>query len=122
MNDVSSKFVLIADDYDAAVKLIAELLECGTPYETKWAKDGQEAFDLARERWPYGCLLDIDMPRLNGVQAARQMRELFHEHRPLLIAMTGRADTDAAVLSGVFDRVLKKPVEISDLVRALSVV
>jgi CheY-like chemotaxis protein len=111
------KFILIADDYDDAARLLSELVEVQTPYETVSAKDGREALEIAARRKPNVALLDIDMPHIGGIETARQLREQFGERRPLLIAMTGRADPNEVALSGMFDHVLKKPLDLAELLQ-----
>lgn len=109
------KLVLIADDYDDSAQLIADLVEHASHHEAVAAKDGAEAVELALRRRPDVAILDIDMPRIDGIGAARAMREAFGEQRPLLIAFTGGVRADDATFSGQFDHVLKKPVAIDRL-------
>jgi two-component system OmpR family response regulator len=115
----SGKLVLIADDYEDLAQVVAELLECDTLYKTVSAQDGQAALDLALRHRPDACLLDIDMPGLDGMEVARRIREHFKEHSPYLIAVTGRADFNAVVLTGRFDVALQKPVDLKELLHAL---
>ena len=119
MSSASSRLILIADDYDDAAKLMAELVELTTPYETVAAKDGREALELARQRRPDVAILDIDMPQIGGIEAARMLRSEFGRNRPLLIASTGGMHADEAERSGMFDHVFKKPIGIMTLLRIL---
>jgi two-component system CheB/CheR fusion protein len=114
------KLILIADDYDDAAALMAELVQHATPYEAIAAKDGREAIDLAQQRRPDVAILDIDMPQIGGIEVARILRSEFGENRPLLIALTGGTHTDDAQLSGMFDHVFRKPIGTMTLLRVLA--
>jgi response regulator NasT len=56
------------------------------------ARDGVEAVDLAREHAPDVILLDLDLPRLDGVQATRQ---ILDERDVPIVALTGHSNQSA---------------------------
>jgi CheY-like chemotaxis protein len=81
--------VLVADDNrDAATSLATMLDLLGN--QTQTAFDGLEAVELAPVFRPDLILLDIGMPRLNGYDAARRIREQPWGRRVVLVALTGR--------------------------------
>ena len=55
------------------------------------ARDGVEAVDLAREHQPDVILLDLDLPRLDGVQATRQ---ILGERAVPIVALTGHSNRE----------------------------
>lgn len=66
--------ILIADDHEVARRGIRALLESHPGWEVcAEAKDGREAVELAAATKPDLILLDIGMPNLNGLEAARQI-------------------------------------------------
>jgi DNA-binding NarL/FixJ family response regulator len=66
--------ILIADDHEVVRRGIRSLLESHSSWEICGeAKDGREAVDLCQELNPDLVLLDIGMPNLNGLDAARQI-------------------------------------------------
>jgi len=66
--------ILIADDHEVARKGIRALLESHPGWEVcAEAKDGRDAVELAASTKPQLVLLDIGMPNLNGLEAARQI-------------------------------------------------
>lgn len=68
------KRILIADDHSLIVAAVASLLE--PAYEVVGrAKDGRELVAEAKRLRPDAVVLDIGMPELNGVEAARQISE-----------------------------------------------
>jgi CheY-like chemotaxis protein len=66
--------VLIVDDDQFIRKLIATTLEDVSEFELHEAADGVEALEVAQRERPSLVFLDVDMPRLNGIEACRQLR------------------------------------------------
>jgi CheY-like chemotaxis protein len=120
--ETARKLVLVADDYDEAARLLAEALGWAAQCDTMYARDGVEALQLADKRRPDAAILDIDMPRLGGIEAARLLRERFVDQRPLLIALTGKTCIADVQLSGMFDFVERKPIEMTELVKLLQTI
>jgi CheY-like chemotaxis protein len=67
--------VLIVDDDQFIRKLVATTLEDVSEFELHEAADGLEAIEVAKRERPTLVFLDVDMPRLNGIEACRQLRE-----------------------------------------------
>jgi CheY-like chemotaxis protein len=67
--------VLIVDDDQFIRKLIATTLEDVAEFDLHEAADGVEALEVARQTRPSLIFLDVDMPRLNGIETCRQLRE-----------------------------------------------
>ncbi len=66
--------ILVVDDEERNLKLMEALL-APLGHEVILARDGQEALDKARSDHPDLILLDIQMPKLNGFEAAKQLKE-----------------------------------------------
>ncbi|HZC24066.1 MAG TPA: response regulator transcription factor [Candidatus Binatia bacterium] len=80
--------ILIADDHELARNGIRALLESHAGWEVCGeAKDGRETVDLAASLRPDIVLLDIGMPNLNGLEAARQILAIFPEVAILILTM-----------------------------------
>lgn len=87
--------ILIADDHEVARRGIRALLEGHPGWEVCGeAKDGREAIELANTTDPDLILLDIGMPKLNGLEAARQILAGDPEAAILILTMH---DTDHVV-------------------------
>lgn len=113
--------ILIADDNRDAVESLALLLEL-TGYNVERAYDGLEAVAVAEHYRPDLVLLDIGMPKLDGYEACRRIREQPWGHDMLIVALTGWGQEDDRRRSqgAGFDHHLLKPVARSDLLRLLA--
>jgi two-component system CheB/CheR fusion protein len=103
--------ILVADDNEDAATSLKVLL--GAMGNTVYvAHDGQEAVDLADRHRPEVVLLDIGMPKMNGYEAARAIREKPWGRHTILIAVTGWGQEEDKRKSreAGFDRHLVKPV------------
>ena len=108
----SGRRVLVVDDNrDAAISLATLLELMGN--ETRTAYDGLEALEVGAAFRPDLILLDIGMPRLNGYDTARRVREQPWGKAVTLIALTGwgqEEDRRRSAEAG-FDTHVVKPVE-----------
>lgn len=108
--------ILVVDDHVDAAELLAELLE-HLGHETRVAFDGPSALEIVRTFHPDLALLDIGLPRMDGYELARRLRELPSLRQTRLVALTGfggPADREGSAAAG-FDAHLVKPIEISQL-------
>ena len=69
-----TRTILIVDDDPLIRKLIVTTLEDVAGFRLVEAGDGEEALGTAATEHPEIVFLDIDMPRLNGLEACRQIR------------------------------------------------
>jgi adenylate cyclase len=109
--------ILIVDDNDANRDiLIARLGAHG--YELVQAADGEEAIAVAKERLPDLILLDVMMPRLDGIEACRRLKSDPALPFMPIILVTAKADTRDVVagLEAGADEYLTKPIDQSALV------
>jgi DNA-binding NarL/FixJ family response regulator len=87
--------ILIADDHEVARRGIRALLESHPGWEVcAEARDGRDAVELAIDTKPNVVLLDIGMPNLNGLEAARQILAALPDAAILILTMH---DTDTMV-------------------------
>jgi PAS domain S-box-containing protein len=112
--------VLVVDDNRDAADTLAILLQMQGA-EVRAAHDGREAVEAAEVFHPDAVILDIGMPRLNGYDAARRIRQLPGGSDVVLIAATGwgqDGDKQLAREAG-FDHHLVKPVDPAALLQLL---
>ena len=111
--------VLIAED-ESLIRLdLKAMLERAGLEVVAEARDGAEALDLARSEQPDLAILDVKMPKLDGIEAARKM--LDERPIPIVIvsAFTERVLVERAAEAGVFGY-LAKPFREHDLLPAVA--
>lgn len=111
--------VLIADDDVDSARVLAELLPylCLEPVTIIVAFDGGQAVRLATGAVkPHVVVMDIEMPVMDGFQAASAIKLALEDLCPLLIAVSGNLDrVEFAARGGLFDHALGKPVQVGML-------
>jgi PAS domain S-box-containing protein len=113
--------VLVVDDnLDSAESLSMVLSMLG--YETQMAHDGLEAVRSAERQRPRVVLLDIGLPKLNGHDAARQIRQQPWGRDMLLIALSGWGQEEDRRKSreAGFDHHFVKPVDFEVLTELIA--
>ncbi len=112
--------VLLADDHAVVRKGIREFLE-EDPEITVVAEagDGGEAFRLVGEHHPDVAVLDIQMPRVTGIEATRQIKAAFPDVRVLILTAYEDDPYVFALLRAGADGYLLKSADPDDLVRAV---
>ena len=114
--------VLIADDHPANREL-ARLFLTGCGAEVTEADDGQAAVALAADRPFDAILMDVRMPRLDGVGALQLIQSMPGPNAETpIIAYTADASPDeiARLMAQGFDSVVVKPVDASQLITAVA--
>src|SRR6476619_5638878 len=101
--------VLIVDDHPDAAELISELMTFWG-HECQMALCARDALAVAKVFEPELVLLDIDLPDLSGNDLLVELCNLFSQHRPFAVAITGWPDVGSGSLAAGFDRCLTKPV------------
>jgi CheY-like chemotaxis protein len=115
-----SRRVLVVDDNLDAAEGLSMLLSL-RGHQVSTAYDGHGALEKARVTPPDVVLLDIGLPRLDGFEVARRLREEHPDRPMLLVALTGygqERDRLRARKAG-FDHHLLKPVRLEMLEQLL---
>ena len=115
--------VLIVDDFDPWRRFVADLLErSDDEFTYTFASDGLEAIRKASELRPSVIVMDIALPWLNGIEAARQIRRITPESK--IMFMSSLSDPElvrAALRAGGRGYVLKSDAH-GSLLRGLGAV
>jgi DNA-binding NarL/FixJ family response regulator len=109
IENLMAKRVLIADDNPLIRKMLCELFEREDDYDLcAEAKNGREAIELALKHRPHLIILDLAMPVLNGLEAARELKKIM-PNVPIIL-FTQHADTGITLLESRvnIDRVVSK--------------
>lgn len=112
--------IVIADDEALICMDLREMLEEAGHEVVGIGSDGVEALDLVKEKKPDLVILDVKMPRLDGIQAARM---IAHDNLAPVVLLTAFGDEDMiekAKKSMVFGYVMK-PVEEKTLFPAIQI-
>lgn len=113
--------VLVVDDNVDNAESLANLLQM-MGYETQTANDGVQAVEAAQDYLPSAVFLDIGLPEMNGLEAARLIRKQLTGKDMLLVALSGwgqEEDLRKSKEAG-FDYHFVKPVGIETLTELLS--
>ena len=104
--------ILVVDDSVDSADSLSMLLQING-HDTRTAFDGVEAVECAGEFRPQVILLDIGLPRLNGYDACRQIREQPWGQDMTIIALTGwgQDEDKQRTLDAGFDGHIVKPVD-----------
>jgi signal transduction histidine kinase/PAS domain-containing protein/ActR/RegA family two-component response regulator len=114
------RILVVDDNRDAAISMAT--LFGALSYETRTAFDGLEAIQIATDFRPAIVLLDIGMPRLNGYETCRRMRQQPWGRNMVMVALTGwgRDEDQQRSKAAGFDFHLVKPVDPTKLSHLLT--
>lgn len=116
MSENGHPLILIADDDPDILELVSFRLE-RAGYEVLQARNGEEAVQVAIARRPDLAILDVMMPRLDGYEATRRLREHEETRRMPVILLTARVQEEdiARGFEAGADDYVKKPFSPQDL-------
>jgi DNA-binding NarL/FixJ family response regulator len=115
--------ILIGDDHTMFRQGLRELLERKGGFNIVGeAQNGLEAVDLARQHTPAIALLDISMPGLTGIEAARQIGQISPETRTVILTMHRDERTVLEALRAGANAYLLKDADASELIDAIRLV
>jgi CheY-like chemotaxis protein len=114
------KQVLVADDNPTNVGLLVALLE-PLGFDVRTARNGREVLQLAVERPPDLVLLDLVMPEMDGLEAARKMRELpqLNSTRIVGVSATVTSSERKQAFTAACDAFLGKPIQVRQLLKTM---
>ncbi len=113
--------ILVVDDNRDSVESLAMLLRM-LGHETLLAYDGLEAFEAAERLRPELILLDIGLPKLNGYEACRKIREQEWGQSMVIVALSGwgqEADRKKSTEAG-FNHHMVKPLDYNLLLAVMA--
>jgi DNA-binding NarL/FixJ family response regulator len=115
--------ILVVDDYkdwrDRVRSLLRERPEWQVICE---ASDGLEAVQMAEELEPDVILLDIGLPKLNGIEAARQIRQLLPNSKIIFLSQENSLDVVQEALSTGAQKFVHKARAQNELLPAIDAV
>src|SRR6478736_1123617 len=121
MGNKTSQKVLVVDDEEPILELLKYNLE-KQGYEVRAASNGQEAVDIAKKFHPDLVLLDIMMPKMDGVETCRLLREIPELQKTFIVFLTARAEeySEVAAFDVGADDYINKPIKPRALMSRIS--
>ena len=116
--------ILITED-DPLMSRMYQKIFTFEGYEVVMAADGQEGLDKAREIKPTMILLDVMMPKLNGLQVLEKLKadpETKAIPVVMLTNLAGQQDAESALAKGAIKYIVKseyEPKQVADMVKEL---
>src|SRR5215467_4276044 len=109
MHKESTMRIFVGDDYKAWQETICSLIGTTQGFQVVGrASDGLEAVQKAQELQPHLVLLDIGLPKLNGMEAALQIRQLAPKSRILFVSENRSEEiVEAAIATGAVGYIVK---------------
>jgi CheY-like chemotaxis protein len=110
--------ILVAEDHPDSRDALRTLLEaCG--YRVIVAADGEEAIQRALEVAPDLILMDLMMPGVDGLEAARRLRVRREFSETPMVALTAMEGGRERAMSAGFDDFVSKPIDLQAFLRKL---
>jgi two-component system, OmpR family, alkaline phosphatase synthesis response regulator PhoP len=104
--------ILVVDDEEPILELLKYNLEKGG-YEVKTADNGVKAVEIAKKFTPDLVLLDIMMPKMDGVETCRQIRDIPEMQKAFVVFLTARSEeySEVAAFDVGADDYITKPIK-----------
>lgn len=114
IHDRVAATILICDDEPPLRELVRAIL--GDGFEYVEASDGEAALEHAREAKPDLVILDVMLPRRNGLEVLTEMRRTPELADTPVVVVTAWTHAESSALAAGANRVLGKPFDPDDLV------
>ncbi|HSG14823.1 MAG TPA: response regulator transcription factor [Anaerolineae bacterium] len=112
--------ILLADDHNVLRQGIAQMLEAQSDMKVvAQADNGSDAVALARSHQPRIALLDINIPEMDGVEAARRITAEFPETSVIILTMYRRDEYVFEAIKAGANGYLLKEVDLDELLEAI---
>ena len=105
-----TKKILLADDEESVLTLVSATLENADRYELFLARDGEEAIRIARQELPELMFLDIMLPKVDGYEVCRTLKQDKRTSGMKIIMLTAMAqeiDRLNGMTAGAYDYLTK---------------
>ena len=110
--------ILLAEDEKQLSRALVTAMQA-TGYHVDPAYNGQEAVDLAGQRAYDVIILDITMPKLNGIEALKQLRQTGNKTYVIMLTAMAEIDDKVTGLEAGADDYLTKPFSLKELLARL---
>lgn len=105
--------ILIAEDNESNYMLFKSILQ--KDYELVHAWDGEEAVELHQKFHPHVVIMDINMPKMDGYEATREIRKVSKTVPIIAVTAYSFASDKEKIMQNGFNGYMSKPVDIQRL-------
>ncbi|MEM6846037.1 MAG: response regulator [Bacteroidota bacterium] len=117
------KQVLVAEDSSVIQNLTKKVLQFQN-YDIESARDGQQVLDMLKQKDYDIILMDINMPKMNGMECSKQIRAMDDDKKSQvpIIAISGNASnyTEEDFQKAGMDEYIPKPIDFDRLVETVN--
>lgn len=110
--------ILVIDDNEDTRLLLRESLEA-KGYVVLEAGDGQEALEIMSKTALNLAIVDLDMPRMNGIEFSRKAKEENPDFPIIMLTAYSQFYTPTEILASGVDAFLQKPIDMTRLLLAI---
>jgi two-component system, OmpR family, response regulator len=110
--------ILVIDDNADARMLLKDILE-GKGYTVFEAVDGQEALEVLERTLVHLAIVDLDMPRVNGLEFTRRAKAGYPQLPVIMVTAFSQFYSPAEILAAGVDAFLQKPLDLARLMKAI---
>jgi two-component system cell cycle response regulator DivK len=116
-----AKLILIVEDEPKNLTLLRDLLQV-SGYKTIEATDGKQGVELAKSKKPDLILMDVQMPKMDGLEATRILKADTTTGNIPILALTSYAmkGDEERILQAGCDGYLAKPFDIQELLKIVA--
>ncbi|MBT3990303.1 MAG: response regulator [Rhodospirillaceae bacterium] len=116
-----AKTILIVEDNELNMKLFNDLLQAHG-YDTLQTKDGNEAVAMTEEHRPDLILMDIQLPKISGLEITKLIKEKDELRDIPVIAVTAFAmkGDEEKIMEGGCDGYIAKPISVPNFLETVS--
>ena len=116
-----AKLILIVEDEPRNLTLLRDLLQV-SGYKTIEATDGKQGVELAKSKKPDLILMDVQMPKMDGLEATRILKADTTTGNIPILALTSYAmkGDEERILQAGCDGYLAKPFDIQELLKIVA--
>jgi CheY-like chemotaxis protein len=110
--------ILVIDDNADARELLREILEA-KGYAIFEAGDGQEALEVMDKTLVHLAIVDLDMPRVNGIEFTKRAKGVNPQLPVIMVTAYSQFYSPAEILAAGVDAFLQKPIDLARLMKAI---
>jgi DNA-binding NarL/FixJ family response regulator len=115
--------ILLADDHPLVLLALRTLLAKEADFEViAEVSDGEEAVKVASQMIPDITIMDISMPKLNGIEATKQIKEKCPDIAVLVLTVHDDIEHSLAILEAGADGYLTKSMFVEGIVQAIRII